>query len=372
MTSHPETRLPRTCQIIRDGISQHLHLGVQVYISQNFQVVADFALGEDSPGVPLRNDLLLPWLSAGKPITAVAVLQQVENGTLVLDRPVCDVIPEFAAAGKEKITLEELLMHTAGLKPIATGWPKPGWEQIIQKICQAGTRRDRGDGLNVGYDPARSWFILGEMLQRVDPQHRRIDQIVRQEILEPLGMLNSWMAIPAEQSQQFESRLGKTYTSQDGILKPAPGNTEEYCRSPSPGGSMRGPIRELGAFYEMLLREGTTPAGRTILHPQTAEMLTYRQREDEFDTTFQHKVDFGLGIIVNSNRYGAETVPYGFGRYASQRAFGHGGAQSSIGFADPEYELVVAAVANGLPGEQIHNDRFRELNSAIYEDLGIT
>ena len=90
-----------------------------------------------------------------------------------------------------------------------------------------------------------------------------------------------------------------------------------------------------------------------------------------FDQTFQHKVDWGYGIIVNSNQYGAETVPYGFGRHASENTFGHGGAQSSVGFADPQHQLVVAAVANGCPGEELHNERFRELNSAIYEDLGL-
>ena len=134
---------------------------------------------------------------------------------------------------------------------------------------------------------------------------------------------------------------------------------------------MRGPIRELGRFYEMLLRGGKTVDGRVILQPETIRAMTSRQREEKFDVTFQHMVDFGLGVIINSNRYGADTVPYGFGKYAGENSFGHGGAQSSIGFADPEYNLVVTAVANGLPGEEIHNQRFRELNSAIYEDLGL-
>ena len=135
---------------------------------------------------------------------------------------------------------------------------------------------------------------------------------------------------------------------------------------------MRGPIRDLRRFYEMLLREGKTESGGQILSEESVRKMTTRQRVDQFDHSFQHTVDFGLGVIINSNRYGAETVPYGFGRYASESSFGHGGAQSSIGFADPEHRLVVCAVANGCPGEERHNARFRELNSAIYEDLGLT
>jgi CubicO group peptidase (beta-lactamase class C family) len=87
------------------------------------------------------------------------------------------------------------------------------------------------------------------------------------------------------------------------------------------------------------------------------------------DRTFQHVVDFGLGFLVDSNRYGANTVPYGFGLHCSPRTFGHGGAQSSMGFADPEHGLVVAWAANALIGEPRHNARNRAINTAIYEDL---
>jgi CubicO group peptidase (beta-lactamase class C family) len=120
----------------------------------------------------------------------------------------------------------------------------------------------------------------------------------------------------------------------------------------------------------MLLRGGMTVSGAQVLQPETVAQMTRRDREGAFDVTFQHVVDFGLGVIVNSRRYG-EHVPYGFGSNAAESSFGHGGSQSSIGFADPENGVVVAAVANGFPGEEAHNDRFRALNTAIYEDLGI-
>ena len=96
-----------------------------------------------------------------------------------------------------------------------------------------------------------------------------------------------------------------------------------------------------------------------------------RFRFGMFDETFRHVMDWGLGFIVDSKRYGPETVPYGFGPHASSRTFGHGGAESSIGFADPEAGLVVAWVANGMPGEARHNRRNRAINAAIYEDLGL-
>merc|ERR1711916_322324 len=74
--------------------------------------------------------------------------------------------------------------------------------------------------------------------------------------------------------------------------------------------------------------------GTRILQSETVDLMTSRQRVGAFDQTLQHVVDFGLGVIVDSNRYGAETVPYGYSRYCSERTFGHGGSQSSIGFAE--------------------------------------
>jgi hypothetical protein len=64
-------------------------------------------------------------------------------------------------------------------------------------------------------------------------------------------------------------------------------------------------------------------------------------------------------------------MPYGYGPHASRRAFGHGGNQSSMAFADPEHGLVVIAIYNGRPGEAAHAQRSRELAGVIYEELGL-
>ena len=135
-----------------------------------------------------------------------------------------------------------------------------------------------------------------------------------------------------------------------------------------PGSGARGPIRELGLFYETLVRK----RGSTILSPQTVEALTARHRVGMYDHTFKHVIDWGLGFIINSNMYGVDSVPYGFGPHASMRTFGHSGNQSSTGFCDPEHGLVVSWVMNGMPGEARHQERARAINAAIYEDLGFT
>jgi CubicO group peptidase (beta-lactamase class C family) len=97
--------------------------------------------------------------------------------------------------------------------------------------------------------------------------------------------------------------------------------------------------------------------------------MVARHRADMLDHTFKHIIDFGLGFLINSAQYGAETVPYGYGRHASRRTFGHSGNQTSCAFCDPARKLVAAWVCNGTPGEARHQQRQRAINDAIYEDL---
>ena len=361
--------LPKTSDFIQHGIEHGLHRGMQVYVSRHGEVVANSAVGENEPGQPLTIETLSLWLSSGKPITAVAVLQQIAKRKLTLDQLVSSIIPEFAVKGKNAVTIQHLLTHTVGLKPVSTGWPHKSWDEIIARICSASLRINGIPGEKAGYDPARSWFILGEIIRRLDG--RPVHQYVREEILEPTGMVDCWMAIPPQLHAAYGNRIGVMSHLIDGELQPTHSHEQAVCAAPSPGGSMRGPVAQLGKFYEMLLRGGRNESGVRILSQNLVELMTSRVRAGMYDETFQHQVDFGLGLIMNSNRYGAETVPYGFGRHASDESFGHGGAQSSIGFADPQHNLVVAAVANGCPGEDLHNARFRELNSAIYEDLNL-
>jgi CubicO group peptidase (beta-lactamase class C family) len=121
----------------------------------------------------------------------------------------------------------------------------------------------------------------------------------------------------------------------------------------------------------MFLRQGRLPDGTRLTSADTVSLMVSRHRTGQFDLTLQHIIDFGLGVIINSNQYGADTVPYGFGKYCSPNTFGHGGSQCSIGFCDPERELVVAWAANGFCGEGQHQRRNRAINEAIYRDLSI-
>lgn len=362
-------RFPRTVAAIEDGFGAGLHLGAQVYVSQGGEARADFALGEAQRGVPMTTDTLLLWQSCTKPLVAVAAGRLWERGLLDWDDPVAKHIPEFGENGKEGVTLRHILTHTAGFRYVLLRWFSQTWEENFQRLCAAPLEPGWVPGEKAGYHPATSWFILAEALRRVDG--RPIEQQVREDIFLPLGMEDSWLAMPADRYHAYDLRIGPTYDTSDGEPKPLDlVDDEDGATRVRPGSSGRGPIRELGRFYEALLFEGSRDGAR-ILSPQAVEAMTARHRVGMYDHTFQCVVDWGLGFLVDSKQYDIANFPYGFGPYASPRTFGHGGHQSSISYCDPRHGLVVAVVANGMPGEQAHNRRFRAINAAVYEDLGL-
>ena len=358
--------LPRTTALLREQMAAGLHIGAQVYASHRGRVVADFGVGESRPGVPMSPDTMMAWMSATKPISAVAIAQQWERGKLTLDDPVARHIPEFAQNGKEAITLRHILTHTAGIRWIETGWPQAPWDQIIAKICAMKIERDWVPGQKAGYSAFTSWFLLGEIVRRVDG--RDCATYVRQEIFEPLEMTDSWIAMSPEVYCAYGTRLGILQKTEGGNVTPLGVDTEAACTNARPSSSGHGPARELGRFYEMLLAGGAL-RGRRILLPQTVKPLVARQRVGMYDHTFKHVMDWGLGFVLNSNQYGADTVPYGYGPHASDHTYGHSGYQSSSAFADPDNDLAVAIICNGAPGEAAHDRRMRAVHAALYEEL---
>jgi CubicO group peptidase (beta-lactamase class C family) len=357
---------PRALQIYQQGVAAGLHRGAQIYISRAGPTLADAGLGESRPGLPMTATNLLRWLSSGKPITAVAVMQLWESGRLGLDDPVCKYLPGFAQGGKEAITIRHLLTHTAGFRFVAADLDGLSWHQIIARIEAAKLERGWIPGQRAGYHPLTSWFVLGELVRQLDG--RAFWQYARDEILLPLGMVDSWIGMPEEQYRAYGDRMAFLENTEKPGGRPPLLATEAAALLGSPGGGALGPARDLGRFYEGLLailrgrRDG-------ILRGETLKRMTSRQRVGMYDETFRAVLDWGLGFLLDSKRPGVTELPYGYGRHASSGTFGHAGSQSSAAFADPALELVVVVIFNGMPGETRHQDRMRRMLDSIYEDL---
>lgn len=371
---HDAHSLPKTHQAINDGVAENLHVGAQLYVSMRGAMIADLGIGEARSGVAMRPDHLTLWMSSVKPVTAVAIAQMWERGLLTLDDPVSLHIPEFAANGKSAITIRHVLTHTGGFPKAAYSWSSVPWEHTIDEICDAPLEAGWIPGQTAGYHVASGWYILGEIVHRLDG--RPYSRYVRESIFEPLGMNDSWLGMPEEKYREYRDRIVAMHTYVSDSERPRPfkqnwdppyrfwSGSQEACATCRPGGSAWGPFRELGHFYEALLA-----GGRGIIHPQTIQAITARHTVGLHDWTFGYPLDRGLGVVVDSKQYGATAA--WFGTRCSPRAFGHAGAWSSVAFADPEYQLVVALGFNGMIGTNPpkHDARVMKILDALYDDL---
>ena len=362
---HP---VPRTTAILERQAAEGLHIGAQVFVSRGGEPVVDLALGRARSDAPMSVDSVMLWLSSGKPIAAVAVLQLAEQGALGLDDPVERRLPEFGANGKHAVTIRHLLTHTAGFRFLDVGDAATPWDEILRRICVAPLERDWTPGLRAGYHPYTSWYVLGEIVRRASGLS--YSEYVRRFVFLPLEMDDCWVGMPAEVRDAYGPRLGELVNTERPGIGPHLWSTPDGVVACAPGGNAHGPMRRLARFYEALLGGGRRGAARILSEASVAQLVA-RERVGLFDETFKHALDWGLGIIPNNRRYGLATAPYGYGRHAGDAAFGHAGSQSSAAFADPEHGLAVAVVLNGTCGERRHQPRMRAVLEALYEDLGI-
>lgn len=384
------TSLPRTEQVVQRGIEAGLQRGAQIYLSRGASrgvpgesQQLDLAFGERADGQPMTTDTLNLWLSSTKPVAAVAFALLWQDAEVDLDDAVARYVPEFAQMGKGGVTLRHVLTHTGGVRMLSVGWPEASWDEIIATICAAKPEPRWPLGEKGGYHMASSWFILGEVVGRIAGEP--FQDFVRRRVLEPLGMHDSWIGMPRERFAAYGERIGRMWSTEavaDGKSDTPVArswHTERHVVGCSPGGNGYGPIRELGRFYEMLLRRGVTESGLNLLTPQTVEAMTTPHRVGLVDQTFRAQLDWGLGFIVDSKHYlevaddadESGLIPYGYGRHASRRTFGHSGFQSSTAFADPKHDLVVCIFTNGNPGEPTHTERMRDMTEAVYEDASL-
>jgi CubicO group peptidase (beta-lactamase class C family) len=134
--------------------------------------------------VPMRDDTLFDLASVSKLFTSLTVVQLIEEGKVDLESPVAAYLPEFAANGKESVTVRQLLTHTSGF----VAW-LPLWSKYPDKAARIKAVMDQPLT-----NPAGSTYLysdlnlitLGVMVERL--RGKPLDQVVAERITGPLRM----------------------------------------------------------------------------------------------------------------------------------------------------------------------------------------
>jgi CubicO group peptidase (beta-lactamase class C family) len=124
--------------------------------------------------------------------TTPAMLLLIERGAIELDAPVSRYWPEFAAHGKEAITIRQLMTHSSGLRPDVDP-AADGRDVVLAQVCAETPKTTPGTKFR--YSDI-NFIMLGEVVQRVSG--RPLEEFCATEIFAPLGMQDTMFLPPAK------------------------------------------------------------------------------------------------------------------------------------------------------------------------------
>jgi CubicO group peptidase (beta-lactamase class C family) len=319
---------------------------------------------------PMEKDAIFRIYSMTKTVTTVAVLMLMEEGKLALDDPLEKHLPEFSgmqvyAAGtaraaqlrpaKRKITLHQLLTHTAGF---ATGGE--GQAQANRLLERADLRGSddlaefarRLSRVPLAEEPGTRFNYDGiqlEILSRVVEvaSGQRFDAFLQQRIFDPLRMHDTGFSVPAAKRDRI---VDITRMGANAKLKLDSGPSASDPGVPlnpyfSGAGGLYSTAPDFLRFCRMLL-DGGALDGVSLLSRKTVQqmMVNHLAQLDPPTTQFGDAEGFGLGGSVLLD-------PARRGRLGSVGQFGWSGAASTYFTIDPQERMIAILLMQHLPNE---------------------
>ena len=342
---------------------------------------------DKATGAPWERDTMVLVWSASKGLAAMPLAIAHSRGWLDYEERVATYWPEFAQQGKATITVRQLLAHQAGL----FAFDEPVDERVVADLNRlagvlARQKPAWEPGTRQAYHAISLGFYEGELMRRIDPEHRSLGQFFQDEIATPLSLdvyirlpesiPNARLATLASPSRLdmlwgFPPRLFMDSINRRSVVYRAllsnPGcafvrnNERVYARDlevPSGGvvATARGIARAYGVFAnggrELGLRQSTLDLLAAPAVPPASGIF--------YDDFFRGDVRFSLGFFK----------PGGIWRFGSARSFGAPGSGGALGFADPDagigYGYVTSQMGTALTGDP----RDVALRDAIYSAFG--
>ncbi|MEU6729372.1 serine hydrolase domain-containing protein [Nonomuraea wenchangensis] len=347
----------RVRQEVEDGPLE----GASFAVGHQGDVVIAEGYGKATPETPIV------MMSPSKTVQDAALWLLISEGALRPEDPVAVHIPEFAANGKDAVTIEHVMTHTAGFPFPPLDWPE--WaDRGKRRQAFVSWTLDYEPGTQYGYHPASGSWVLAEAIARVTGTDHR--DFLRSRVLEPLGVagingvslgepvteqakvLEHTYALPEETA----ALLPPMFRAPDGTLRAPGGLGEPEGRAAGfPGAGCVGTPSGLARLYQAYLHNPGRLWDPAVLADATGRIRVNRPGQ----------VQRTLSMYVAgepSARPGSEQQF--FGSAVSPRAFGHDGQGGNIVWADPDSGLSFAFLTNTvtfMPGQP--NGRAAELST---------
>ncbi|MGA1030555.1 MAG: serine hydrolase domain-containing protein [Flavobacteriaceae bacterium] len=382
-------RLAILTKTLQNYVAQEKLPGAVALVLRNGKVAYWEAVGQRDveQGAPLQKNSIFRIASQTKALVSVGIMILQEEGKLLISDAVGKYIPEFnettvaeptedgyrVVPAKRKITLRDLLTHTAGID-YGNGTAKEAWkaagiqgwyfadrnEPVLATIKRIGSlpqQAQPGTAFVYGYNTD----ILGAVIEVVSGQ--TLSEFITARILKPLGMNDTHFYLPKAKA----NRLAVVYSSKDGGIERAadPGKMVgqgAYVNGPrksfSGGAGLLSTAEDYATFLQMMLNKGTYKNQR-ILSRKSVDLMTQNHLGD-IVFPWTPGMGFGLGFST------VEDVGLR-GELGSHGEFGWGGAYHSTYWVDPAEQLVVVYFTQLIPAENV--DDHQKLRTLIYQAL---
>lgn len=355
-------------------------VGAACCVHRDGEVVVDLwgGLADRDSGRPWRGDTPVLVFSSSKGLSAIVVHRLIERGLLELDAPIARHWPEFAARGKQGITLRDVLCHRSALAAVdgeLTLEQVLAWHPVCAALAAQAPNWEPGQGH--GYHARSFGWILGELVRRVTG--RSLGTVFADEVARPLG-LDCWIGLPAAESPRVATVYGPPEPTDPEAIA-----LREKFMGPDTllGRVIEGPSR-LFSYGDMWNRPDVRAAempssngiataralsrcyaatlapvdGVRLLAPETLAAATVSHAEGP-DRVLLMPTRFALGFAL----------PPMLGEACPEGSFGHPGAGGSLGFADPARGLAFGYAMNQMRLGVSGDPRAARLVEALYASL---
>ncbi len=361
-------------------------VGAALSVWQDGEEVLNLCGGfRDAAGkIPWQSDTPVLIWSATKGMAAACALRAMDAASVGLETRVADIWPEFARGGKDRITLGQVLSHSAGLGALdRTDLSVLDHEAVARAIEEQVPFQEALGG--PGYGPRTFGFVVDEIVRRLNGGIP-LGTFWRTAFAEPLG-LDLWIGLPPEHHHRTASILPakisasddkdaflealtradsltkKAFSSPGGLLAVSAMNSPAARSASIPSMGGIGSASALAKFYAMLALGGVW-RGQRFFSEKAVSWMTSRLSQG-FDKVLQLETSFSAGFMMDPLGPAGGKIRELMG--PSPRAFGHPGAGGSLGFADPDNGIGFGYVMNQMETGVLPKERAQSLLRALYQ-----
>lgn len=370
-------------QAIEQAI-QRGEIGIQVAAYYKGELVVDTwgGVADTSTGRKVDGDTVFNVYSVTKAVAATCLHLQVDRGLLDYDTPVAKYWPEFAAHGKDKATVRDVLTHRVGLPQMPKGvTPEKmcDWDWMCAQI--AGMTPLFEPGTKSAYQSMTYGWMVGELVRRTDPKKRTLGTFLQEDICKPLGIHGLWIGLPDSELPHLAvlkddgpfppvEHLPPLYMDSmplEVALVPAVFERPDVRRAEVAGVGGIFSARACARLFGMLANGGELDGVRILSEKLVKTFNTPRRNSEEPDT-----VMFSIPLPLSIAGYwlGGDYRPVNAAK--TPRAICHPGAGNSMAWADLDTGLAVSICHNRMFNAMtVEEDPLGPVADAVRQGLGL-